>query len=99
MSKQKELNEKMREMLVDWLIEVATKFHLLQESLFLGIAIMDTFFSKKQGKSHLVDFLELLFIYICVVLIYSGEVEDAAGGSRSAVHRDQVRGDLVPVDR
>jgi len=54
LARQKEVNTKMREVLVDWLIEVATKFRLLPESLFLGVAIMDIFFSKKQvGRSKM----------------------------------------------
>lgn len=43
MSSQKEVNEKMRTILVDWLIQVHTRFHLLQETLYLTISIIDRF--------------------------------------------------------
>ena len=45
MDNQKELQWKMRAVLVDWLIEVHNKFHLLPETLYLGINIIDRFLS------------------------------------------------------
>ena len=41
MDNQKELQWKMRGILVDWLIEVHTKFRLLPETLFLAVNIID----------------------------------------------------------
>ncbi|XP_078386425.1 G2/mitotic-specific cyclin-B2 [Cetorhinus maximus] len=38
-----EINERMRAILVDWLIQVHSKFRLLQETLFMTLAIMDRF--------------------------------------------------------
>lgn len=45
MDRQKELQWKMRGILVDWLIEVHTKFRLLPETLFLSVNIIDRFLS------------------------------------------------------
>ncbi|KAJ3371067.1 G2/mitotic-specific cyclin [Kappamyces sp. JEL0680] len=45
MNNQKELQWKMRAILVDWLIEVHTKFRLLPETLFLAVNIIDRFLS------------------------------------------------------
>ncbi|KAM4677406.1 G2/mitotic-specific cyclin-B2-like [Discoglossus pictus] len=39
----KEINERMRAILVDWLVQVHSRFQLLQETLYMGIAIMDRF--------------------------------------------------------
>ncbi|XP_043934506.1 G2/mitotic-specific cyclin-B2 [Protopterus annectens] len=39
----KEVNERMRAVLVDWLIQVHIRFQLLQETLYMTIAIMDRF--------------------------------------------------------
>ena len=47
MDKQQDINEKMRSILVDWLIEVHLKFKLLPESLFLTINIIDRFIEKE----------------------------------------------------
>ncbi|XP_042378329.1 G2/mitotic-specific cyclin-2-like isoform X1 [Zingiber officinale] len=43
MSKQFDINEKMRAILIDWLIEVHYKFELMEETLFLTINIIDRF--------------------------------------------------------
>ena len=48
MSKQKDLQWKMRSILIDWLAEVHTKFKLLPETLFLTINIVDRFLSIRQ---------------------------------------------------
>jgi G2/mitotic-specific cyclin 1/2 len=45
MDNQKELQWKMRAVLIDWLIEVHNKFHLLPETLYLTINIIDRFLS------------------------------------------------------
>jgi G2/mitotic-specific cyclin 2 len=47
MDQQKELTWKMRGVLVDWLIEVHTRFGLLPETLFLAVNIIDRFLSCK----------------------------------------------------
>ncbi|KAI9816419.1 MAG: G2/mitotic-specific cyclin [Thelocarpon impressellum] len=47
MSHQDDLEWKMRGILVDWLIEVHTRFHLLPETLFLTVNIIDRFLSSK----------------------------------------------------
>ncbi|XP_066491172.1 G2/mitotic-specific cyclin-B2 [Tiliqua scincoides] len=38
-----ELNGRMRATLVDWLVQVHTRFHLLQETLYMCVAIMDRY--------------------------------------------------------
>lgn len=47
MDYQDDLEWKMRGILVDWLIEVHTRFHLLPETLFLAVNIIDRFLSAK----------------------------------------------------
>jgi G2/mitotic-specific cyclin 1/2 len=47
MDHQEDLEWKMRGILVDWLIEVHTRFHLLPETLFLAVNIIDRFLSTK----------------------------------------------------
>ena len=43
MAEQTYINEKMRCILVDWLIQVHLRFHLLQETLYITISIIDRF--------------------------------------------------------
>lgn len=47
MDHQDDLEWKMRGILIDWLIEVHTRFHLLPETLFLAVNIIDRFLSAK----------------------------------------------------
>jgi len=47
MENQGELEWKMRGILVDWLLEVHTRFRLLPETLFLAVNIIDRFLSNK----------------------------------------------------
>lgn len=44
---QKDINEKMRAILVDWLVEVHYRFSLQTETLFLTINIIDSYLSQK----------------------------------------------------
>ena len=45
MNMQKEINEQMRAILVDWIIEVHFQFNLRQETLYMTIWIIDTYLS------------------------------------------------------
>lgn len=47
MDHQEDLEWKMRGILIDWLIEVHTRFRLLPETLFLAVNIIDRFLSSK----------------------------------------------------
>jgi len=50
MKSQTDINESMRAILVDWLVDVHLKFKLLSETLFLTINIIDRFLSVKQAQ-------------------------------------------------
>jgi cyclin B len=43
MKDQKQVNERMRAILVDWLVQVHEKFRLLQETLYLTVALVDRY--------------------------------------------------------
>ena len=54
MAHQSEINDKMRAILIDWLIEVHLKFKLQPETLFITINIIDRFLEKERvTKSRL----------------------------------------------
>jgi hypothetical protein len=54
MSYQLDINEKMRAILVDWIIEVHLKFKLLPETLFLTVSLIDRFLERvKIQRSNL----------------------------------------------
>ncbi|KAL4272276.1 hypothetical protein GQ457_13G020580 [Hibiscus cannabinus] len=48
MAQQHDINEKMRAILIDWLIEVHYKFELMEETLYLTVNIIDRFLSAHQ---------------------------------------------------
>ncbi|KAG2303068.1 hypothetical protein Bca4012_061413 [Brassica carinata] len=63
MMQQVDLNEKMRAILIDWLIEVHDKFDLMNETLFLTVNLIDRFLAKKavlRKKLQLVGLVALL---------------------------------------
>nr|QZZ92783.1 cyclin B 2;3 [Larix kaempferi] len=54
MSQQLDINERMRAILIDWLIEVHMKFELMDETLFLTINIIDRYLSRHRVmRKHL----------------------------------------------
>ena len=59
MLKQNDINEKMRMILIDWLIEVHLKFKLLPETLFLTINFIDRYLQNNQTSR---DKLQLIAI-------------------------------------
>ncbi|VVA99412.1 unnamed protein product [Arabis nemorensis] len=63
MAQQMDLNDKMRAILIDWLIEVHDKFDLMNETLFLTVNLIDRFLSKQgvmRKKLQLVGLVALL---------------------------------------
>ncbi|XP_043690912.1 G2/mitotic-specific cyclin S13-7-like isoform X1 [Telopea speciosissima] len=66
MGSQPDINDRMREILVDWLIEVHNKFELMPETLYLTLNIVDRFLSKE-----IVTRRELQLVGIAAMLIAS----------------------------
>ncbi|XP_010548224.1 PREDICTED: cyclin-B2-1-like [Tarenaya hassleriana] len=63
MTQQLDINEKMRAILIDWLIEVHDKFELMNETLFLTVNLIDRFLSKQavvRKKLQLVGLVAML---------------------------------------
>jgi G2/mitotic-specific cyclin-B, other len=48
MESQEDINEKMRAILIDWLVEVHLKFKLVPESLYLTVNLIDRYLEKEQ---------------------------------------------------
>ena len=60
---QKDINEKMRTILIDWIVEVHVRFNLTPETLFLTVNIIDRFLCSKQilrSKLQLIGVASLL---------------------------------------
>jgi len=92
LSFQADINEKMRAILVDWLVEVHRMFKLLPETLFLGVSIIDRFLSLKQIAR---DTLQLVGITSMLIAskyeeIYAPECNDFVYISDGAYTKQQI---------
>ncbi|KAL7225014.1 hypothetical protein ACSBR1_020317 [Camellia fascicularis] len=92
MDSQPEINEKMRAILVDWLIEVHNKFELMLETLYLTINIVDRYLASKSVMRR-----ELQLVGISAMLmaskyekIWAAEVNDFVCISDRAYTNEQV---------
>lgn len=93
MDKQDDVNPKMRSILVDWLIQVHLRFHLLQETLFMTISILDRFLAL-----HRVPRLELQLVGVSAMLLaskyeemYAPEIGDFVFITDNAFTKAQIR--------
>ena len=92
MHRQTEINEKMRAILVDWLIDVHRKFKLLPETLYLALNLMDRYMSLRpcaRSKLQLVGVTAML-IASKYEEIYAPEVRDFVYVSAHAYPRDEI---------
>jgi hypothetical protein len=78
MKSQSDVNEKMRAILVDWLIEVHFKFKLLPETLFISINIIDRYLEIKGIKRQKLQLLGVTAMWIACKYeeIYAPEIKD-----------------------
>ncbi|KAL9237906.1 hypothetical protein vseg_012400 [Gypsophila vaccaria] len=92
MSSQPEINEKMRAILVDWLIEVHEKFDLLPETLYLTINLVDRFLSMKAVPRRELQLLGIGCMLIACKYeeIWAPEVNDFVTISESAYSNEQI---------
>ncbi|KAM4747155.1 G2/mitotic-specific cyclin-B2 [Rhinophrynus dorsalis] len=88
-----EVNERMRAILVDWLVQVHSRFQLLQETLYMGIAIMDRFLQVQpvsRNKLQLVG-VTSLFVASKYEEMYTPVVGDFVYITDNAYTASQIR--------
>merc|ERR1719253_945274 len=99
MSKQEDLTEKMRAILVDWLVEVHWKFKLGTETLFATVHLLDTYLSRKQVKRVKLQLVGVT----CMLLaakheeIYPPEIKDFVHVTDRAYTREDVLAQEVTI--
>uniref|UniRef100_A0A8D0ED15 Cyclin B2 n=1 Tax=Salvator merianae TaxID=96440 RepID=A0A8D0ED15_SALMN len=88
-----ELTGRMRAILVDWLVQVHARFQLLQETLYMGVAVLDRFL-----QVHPVSRKELQLVGVTAMFlaakyeeIYSPSISDFVYMTDSAYTSVQVR--------
>lgn len=92
MNQQNEINFHMRAILIDWLIEVAQKFHFKDETIYQAVWIIDTYLSKKsvaKTKFQLVGVCAL-FIACKTNEIYYPQINDLIGLVDNAYARNEI---------
>jgi len=100
MTKQEDINEKMRAILIDWLVEVHLKFKLMPETLYLTVNLIDRYLEKEKIKrSHLqLVGVTAMFIASKYEEIYAPECRDFVYISDKAYTREQIlkmEGDML----
>ena len=78
MKNQTDMNEKMRAMLIDWIIDVHFKFKLKADTLFLTVWLIDKYLSLKKVKRNKLQLIGVTCMLIACKYeeIYSPEVFD-----------------------
>ena len=92
MSRQTDINAKMRAILIDWLVEVHLKFKLMPETLYLTINLIDRFLEKEQimrNKLQLVG-VTAMFIASKYEEVFAPECRDFSYISDKAFTRDEI---------
>ncbi|XP_033121875.1 G2/mitotic-specific cyclin-B-like [Anneissia japonica] len=87
------INSKMRTILVDWLVQVHLRFHLLQETLFLTVQLIDRYLEIKavsKDKLQLVG-VTAMFIASKYEEMYPPEIGDFVYITDNAYTQSQIR--------
>jgi Cyclin len=92
MSKQGDINEKMRAILIDWLVDVHLKFRLQNETLFLTVNIIDRFLSAYQIPRQKLQLVGVTAMHIACKYeeIYAPEVKDYVYVTDNAYTREEI---------
>ena len=90
--KQTDINEKMRIILINWLIEVHFKFHLLSETLYICINIIDRYLSKKNINRKYLQLLGVTSLFIACKYeeIYSPTSKDLIFMTDNAYKKEEM---------
>jgi len=88
-----EITEKMRTILIDWLIQVHQKFNLLQETLYLTVYTIDRYLDKEQVKRS-----DLQLVGVTAMLLaskyeemYAPEVADFVYITDNAYSKEKIK--------
>jgi len=88
-----ELTGKMRSILIDWLCQVHNRFHLLQETLYLTVAIIDRYLQKKPCSKTRLQLVGVTSMLIASKYeeMYAPEVADFVYITDNAYTKQDVR--------
>lgn len=89
---QTDVNEKMRTILIDWLVDVHLKFKLSPETLFLAVEIIDRFLEKKVVSRQKLQLVGVVAMLLAAKYeeIYPPEVKDFIYIAANTYTRDDI---------
>lgn len=92
MSAQTEINEKMRTILVDWLVDVHLKFKLHEETFFLAVDLIDRYLSVSRTARSQLQLVGITCMLIAAKYeeIWPPEVKDCVHISANTYSRDDI---------
>jgi len=92
MARQAEINEHMRVILVDWLIDVHVRFRLQTETLHIAVNVTDRFLARKQIRRNEMQLLGVTSMVIAAKYqeIYPPTIEDFVYMTDDACSKAQV---------
>ena len=92
MSRQGDINEKMRAILVDWIIEVHLRFKMLPETLFLTVNLIDRYLEKRQIMRTRLQLLAVAALLIASKYeeIYVPEISDFVFITDKAYTKEEI---------
>ncbi|KAJ9519007.1 hypothetical protein QJQ45_026315 [Haematococcus lacustris] len=92
MTSQADINDKMRAILVDWLVEVHLKFKLMPETLYLTINVIDRYLEQKPVTRRNLQLVGVTAMLIACKYeeIWAPEVRDFVYISDKAYSREQI---------
>mmetsp|Transcript_46037 Transcript_46037/g.68555 ORF Transcript_46037/g.68555 Transcript_46037/m.68555 type:complete len:351 (-) Transcript_46037:359-1411(-) len=92
MENQPHINERMRSILVDWLVEVHLKFKLVPETLYLTINLIDRFLERKEVSRKVLQLVGVTSLLIASKYeeIYPPELRDLVYICDRAYGKDEI---------
>lgn len=92
MSKQDFVNEKMRTILIDWLVEVHLKFKMVPESLYMTVSIIDRYLELKQVRRSKLQLVGVASLLIAAKYeeIYPPELRDLVYITDRAYNKKEI---------
>lgn len=92
LTEQREINAKMRAILVDWLVEVHMKHRLRRETLFMAVSLIDRYLSVRQVARKRLQLCGVAAMFIAAKFeeIYPPEVKDFVYITDNAYTKDDI---------
>ncbi|CAK7275041.1 G2/mitotic-specific cyclin [Sporothrix epigloea] len=97
MNHQDEIDWKTRGVLIDWLVEVHTRFHLLPETLFLAVNIVDRFLSAKVVQLDRLQLVGVTAMFIAAK--YEEVLSPSVGSFRHVADNGFTEAEILSAER